>query len=327
MSIFFPLSFYVFRLFSESMFKPAIRHVFSALALQFNRVELLDYFEIFYLNLVGCLEWSYLFTDKSSTFLESVNGYKRVNSSDGGELSFLQRSLSFLYLLLMPRMIDFLKKLKESLEVQRVSGSSFSWFKQFQFQLMKYALKFAEYGLTFESIGTMIFRILYLLKKIPFHNPLFYFLQMKLVRKRALIDNNHSSPEEMKVSASQQRNWQMGLIIGIIFAVRGMEWYLSNDFSSDLLVNKIHSKDFSIPPYPKPFPISAITKGTAVVPLRDKSLCPLCAQKRKNPCATSSGYVFCYECILSHLRDQRQNCPITGIPCREEDLIIVYDGV
>ncbi len=44
-------------------------------------------------------------------------------------------------------------------------------------------------------------------------------------------------------------------------------------------------------------------------------------------------YVFCYQCIIGHLRrnhgeqqdQQEQVCPVTGTPMDEEDLIRIFD--
>ena len=55
--------------------------------------------------------------------------------------------------------------------------------------------------------------------------------------------------------------------------------------------------------------------------------CPICRTKRKNETLVpSSGYVFCYKCIISHLRSEDSNgaCPVTGLPVREDDLIRLF---
>jgi hypothetical protein len=69
--------------------------------------------------------------------------------------------------------------------------------------------------------------------------------------------------------------------------------------------------------------------GSAQVPgtvpmLADKTLCALCRRKRVDPCATTGGYVFCYLCILAHVR-QYARCPITALPCSELDIVKLYE--
>ena len=56
-------------------------------------------------------------------------------------------------------------------------------------------------------------------------------------------------------------------------------------------------------------------------------VCPVCRTKRKNETLVpSSGYVFCYKCIIGHLRSEEGvgSCPVTGLLVREEDLIRIF---
>ena len=55
--------------------------------------------------------------------------------------------------------------------------------------------------------------------------------------------------------------------------------------------------------------------------------CPACRTKRKNETLVpSSGYVYCYKCIIGHLRseDGKNSCPVTGLPVYEDDLIRLF---
>jgi Pex2 / Pex12 amino terminal region len=53
--------------------------------------------------------------------------------------------------------------------------------------------------------------------------------------------------------------------------------------------------------------------------------CPLCRRvNRRKPTASSSGYVFCFTCILDYIQRHRK-CPITGGCCKETDLIRLYE--
>ena len=53
-------------------------------------------------------------------------------------------------------------------------------------------------------------------------------------------------------------------------------------------------------------------------------LCPLCRQPRMHPTASSSGFVFCYKCLLQHVQDTGK-CPVTGRDCREAQLLRLYE--
>jgi len=74
------------------------------------------------------------------------------------------------------------------------------------------------------------------------------------------------------------------------------------------------------------------TKGDDVVVVsqllpRKKDTCPLCHRKRLHPVAVvSSGYVYCFRCIVMYIRHNGPYCPMTGVqPCGESNLIRLYE--
>lgn len=78
-----------------------------------------------------------------------------------------------------------------------------------------------------------------------------------------------------------------------------------------------HSRDLASLPVPDP-------------PLADegasKTKCPICRGRRKNETLVpTSGYVFCYTCIVKFIRS-KGICPVTKYPVKEEDLVRVYDS-
>ncbi len=342
----------------EGMIKPAIRHVFNTVVLQWDRVEMLEYFESIYNIFSVTLDGYYLFSEYSSTFIEHLYGLRRIpyktssssSSSSDTSLNKFQRTMSVAFLLMAPRIIGWIRGLKETLlrdDSTAVNNDSNNnnnadsnpesqqsrWIKYLQRILMRFCLLLGEWGVSIEAISLMMFRLFYLLKQLPFHHPLFYLLRMKLVKyhkyQQTMLtakendSSSSSSPRQSQVQQHSSRNWQMSVIIALIMAVRGLEWYMNNDFSADQLTNKLHNnKSQLIPPYPKPLPVN---KREGIIPPNDKSLCPLCLEKRSNPCAINSGYVFCYQCILPYLRKWHR-CPITLLPCQEGDLIKLYEN-
>lgn len=55
--------------------------------------------------------------------------------------------------------------------------------------------------------------------------------------------------------------------------------------------------------------------------------CPVCKTRRKNETLVPiSGYVYCYKCIVGHLRsnETQDSCPVTGLPVTEDDLIRIF---
>jgi hypothetical protein len=344
------------------MLKPALRHLFSTVLIHWNQPDYSGYFETIYLLFSSFLDGYYLLSSSlptSSTFVESIYGLSRASicrnssvpyvttSEEVTELSYFQRISSFAYLLIMPQLISFIQSLKEQVSIMEVNNSyqssSLSYIK---YSLMKFLSRVLQYGLTMETIVNVIFKILFLLKKIPFHSPLFYLLNMKLVKSKLFLDKkiksrpssvggkgaglpkdynsavSSSSSSSTLAPPSTSKNWQMSVILAIILTVRAMEWYINNDLSSDYLASKISKNPLSVPPYPPAIPVNP--KG-GIIPPKDKRLCPICCQKRKDPCAANSGYIFCYNCIVKCIQDHK-HCPVTLLPCREEDLIKLYEN-
>jgi peroxin-12 len=74
---------------------------------------------------------------------------------------------------------------------------------------------------------------------------------------------------------------------------------------------------------PPPLPPKLSLGGTPVPGQSD--VCPLCGNVRLNPvvCAVS-GYVFCYRCLLSHIRVAK-SCPVTRLLCDETAVVKLFD--
>jgi hypothetical protein len=51
----------------------------------------------------------------------------------------------------------------------------------------------------------------------------------------------------------------------------------------------------------------------------------LCHNKRLHPVASSSGYVFCFRCLVMYMRMHGPRCPVTGLFCTESNLIRLYE--
>lgn len=61
--------------------------------------------------------------------------------------------------------------------------------------------------------------------------------------------------------------------------------------------------------------------------MKYNGLCPICMRKRRvEVVLQTSGYVFCYKCILEVI-NKTGKCPVTGLPSASKDLIRVYDSV
>ncbi|KAL0382712.1 UNVERIFIED_CONTAM: Peroxisome biogenesis protein 12 [Sesamum calycinum] len=90
---------------------------------------------------------------------------------------------------------------------------------------------------------------------------------------------------------------QTGLIAAVFF-------FKVND---GMVVPVCRGKNVSsnrIPPPPPPPPPKVAKEGIPLPP--DKTVCPLCLQKRTNPSVMAvSGFVFCYTCIFKYANQVR----------------------
>ncbi|KAI9078421.1 hypothetical protein K1719_039640 [Acacia pycnantha] len=97
---------------------------------------------------------------------------------------------------------------------------------------------------------------------------------------------------------------QTGLIASVFF-FKMMEWWYQS-------AEERMSAPTVYPPPPPPPPPKVAKDGIPLPP--DRTICPLCSQKRANPSViTVSGFVFCYTCIYKYIT-QYKRCPITLIP-------------
>jgi len=77
-----------------------------------------------------------------------------------------------------------------------------------------------------------------------------------------------------------------------------------------------------LPIPPPPLPPNVMNEDDEII---DKWSCPICKEPRINPTASTSGYVFCYKCLVTHLRQKGDYCPVTGMPCQENKVVRLYE--
>ncbi|CAH9068886.1 unnamed protein product [Cuscuta europaea] len=110
---------------------------------------------------------------------------------------------------------------------------------------------------------------------------------------------------------------QTGLIAAVFFFKMMEWWYQSAE-------ERMSAPTIYPPPPPPPAPKVA-RDGIPLPP--DKSLCPLCSQKRVNPSVVSvSGFVFCYTCIFKYV-SQYKRCPVTLTPATVDHIRRLFHDV
>ncbi|CAJ2631134.1 unnamed protein product [Trifolium pratense] len=110
---------------------------------------------------------------------------------------------------------------------------------------------------------------------------------------------------------------QTGLIAAVFF-FKMMEWWYQS-------AEERMSAPTVYPPPPPPPPPKVAKEGVQLPP--DRTICPLCLQKRVNPSViTVSGFVFCYACIFKFVT-QYKRCPATMTPATVDQIRRLFHDV
>lgn len=110
---------------------------------------------------------------------------------------------------------------------------------------------------------------------------------------------------------------QTGLIAAVFF-FKMMEWWYQS-------AEERMSAPTVYPPPPPPPPPKVAKEG---IPLpADRTVCPLCSQKRANPSVVAvSGFVFCYACVFKYV-SQYKRCPVTLMPATVDQIRRLFHDV
>ncbi|KAL1542254.1 ubiquitin-protein ligase peroxin 12 [Salvia divinorum] len=110
---------------------------------------------------------------------------------------------------------------------------------------------------------------------------------------------------------------QTGLIAAVFF-FKMMEWWYQS-------AEERMSAPTVYPPPPPPPPPKVAKEGIPLPP--DRTLCPLCLQKRANPSVMAvSGFVFCYTCVFKYT-NQYKRCPVTLMPASVDQIRRLFHDV
>lgn len=108
--------------------------------------------------------------------------------------------------------------------------------------------------------------------------------------------------------------------------MRRRRWIAGDEYDSTSQRQEVGMNDSrrikKLPIPPPPMPPNLIED---VVQNSDKWSCPICKEPRINPTASTSGYAYCYKCIISHIRNVGDYCPMTGMQCREDDVVRLFE--
>lgn len=200
--------------------------------------------------------------------------------------------------------------------------------------------------------------ISYIHKTSPFHSFDARLFQYQLVRITERNKSNSDNPsedrliEENRRSESSQTSSKLAMIFYLSLIFLRVYPYIfqsqeeSNDIGDDGQIemtslddsrgtnidgNTIDSNSSSNQRKKSiAYPIKPnVAPGCLIPPIENTSsqryseLCPLCREKRVDPCVSTGGYVFCYSCLYEHTSIYKK-CPVSGYYCATTDIIRLF---
>jgi len=289
------------------------------------------------------------------SFFENVQGYSRISTycphylrddipspsvqPVDNSLSKLQRIFSILYCVILPRIVSVLDnwcsdwrsievhlKDKITCESYVISQKHFTArvlqyirvLRSYIFNKLKWLLRLMKAGFghsfpylkaLYSSLAILI-RLLYVSRRTDFHDPITALLGVKLIKSTAKSSN-----------PSQQKVFNMSYTAVLLLFTRLLQWHANNDLSAQNISQLCRTE----PPVKIPFPAAPLSGPGCLLLPPTRDICAICRGPRVNPCAASSGYVFCYNCILPIVRST-QKCPVTHLPCTDQQLIRLFEN-
>lgn len=350
----------------NKLVKPAVRHIARFIAHAYQLSFLDESFEEWYLVCMSVVQYRCLSSHQSSFMehcyglrrrnLGVAEGIDQSRESMELYLSSFQKLCSVAYITMVPYFIKTLKDYAAStyLASDRISArqsirasamgphhsmsstngshlttftrylSSFaermtSWMRY----LLNRSLPYAELAL---DLSRVAYQFLYLTKQSQYHDTIFALLHMRLEKsgRSSVVDVDASGGDSTTSVPAGRGISSMHIIMAIIISLRVTE-YVHNYTQSPEHQSQSLSARLAEPVKLPSVPARPPSAQGCLNPPRDHSLCVLCNERRRDPCACSSGYVFCYLCILQYVREHGR-CPITAMPCKEEEIIKLYVG-
>ena len=336
------------------LLKPAVRHFALFVAESTGEDAFVDQFENFYSALMSILQWKCL-RDSHASLVESFYGLQRVNSgSNSGRresISTTHKVASLAYIIVLPRIMTYMRDLSKIIREREsyrerntaargqedrnrsildispprsLAPNIYDSISNIQHNCSLFLANAFPYLEFTGDITVILYQMLYLTNRSDYHHPLFALLGMKLEKKRAAVGAASSNAGFVNnlegTSNGSFSNWPVVIVLSLVLAVRAAEYLRTNNSALDAssLSTRL-AAPLPIPPVPQP---TKIGRGCVVPPL-DASLCSLCGHPRTNSCASNSGYVFCYMCILPYIREHH-SCPVSGLYCQESAVVRLF---
>ncbi|KAK1877737.1 Peroxisome assembly protein 12 [Dissostichus eleginoides] len=326
--------------------RPALRHAVKVLA-ESNPSRfsfLFRFYDELFLFLDLMLQNHFL-SVSSASFSENFYGLKRVCSAAARSPApqfpvslFLNRKSYWRSLLLLCVAPYLRVKLEAVLARQRDEEDFSIRLDQSRVQRMRRAVL-----VLFPFVGgawrgaAFIQQLLYLFGATKTQNPLLWLAGVRLARLSGddlkELELRSRRGERLEGGSVLQRAcWVMSrgvrgvalslsssLSLGVFF-LQFLDWFYSSENQN--AVKSLTS--FPAPPPPLHLKLDPSANQSAEIEPSANRMCPLCRRVRSNSTVLStSGFVFCYRCIFSFVKNQRR-CPVSGFPSEPQHLIKIY---
>lgn len=169
-------------------------------------------------------------------------------------------------------------------------------------------------SLTCEA-ASLTYALLYAIGKTPVHSPTLSLSSVRLEVAPAFTDlADPNAGRALRVVRGIADAFSATLATAA-FLLHFLDWWNSQRKGSLIA-------EPPVPPPPKPDEHSE--GGDAEAPVR-RGECPLCMGEigARAAVLTTSGYVFCYDCIRTHLSSGRTTCPVTGYPSSQDNVVLL----
>jgi len=301
------------------------------------------------------IEKNVLSTPANAALSESLFGLKRTKIKKGHSLRQMKKSDAIkaaLVLAILPYISQKAKTIYE-MQLERArdayqtnhnstrQDTKHDIFEKFKSMYM-YIFPFLH--MSVEGIN-VAYAFAYMLGKSVYSNPSLHILGQVVGRYtmkdlKEMVEKEDDKNSQIMVAPSDlsrfiKKSASMGILIALLMGWMGqfrrelrrrrrqIFTQGSNIFNSTARnIGENAAEDGNFMTIPPPFPPSIKRDGTQI----DPTLCPLCEEERINPVASTSGYVYCYKCIIMSIRNNGKKCPITGMPCTESQLVRIYES-
>ena len=253
----------------------------------------------------------------SATMSESIYGGKRVKILPDNRLEALTPSDQSKLLLT----ITGSSYMDEKLELlirrwNRLGNNNHSKFQSFFLQIYPF-LRMSQHG------TVLAYQLLYLTGKSKYFHPLSHLLGIA-VRRLTHADIAEQPPDPTQTNQQFQK-WTTIMRRVAFWALTStalVGWW--HQFQQQMRrQERQHQPATLIPPPPMPISLKLNPRDRIRTP-KSSEVCPLCQQPWIAPSVAPCGYVFCHKCLVLYVREHG-TCPLTGTPCKEQDLIRIYE--